>query len=78
MAIPEEHRERVMTYLNAVDSMVAKRQQELRDQGMSEADIVLNEMNIIKSANEMAKAALGYSYYPWPFPITGTPIPDGE
>ena len=78
MAIPEEHKEKVATYFNAVESFITKRKQELRDQGMSEADITINESNITLEANNMAKAVLGYSYYPWPFPVTGTPEPNGE
>lgn len=71
MAIPEEHKERAMQYFETVEKITNSKIEELRNGGMSEADIALNEFNITKSANGMAEKLLGYSYYPWPFGVDG-------
>jgi hypothetical protein len=68
--IPEEDKEKVTKYFETVEKITNSKIEELRNNGMSEADILLNESNIVKTANFMAKTLLGYSYYPWPFGIT--------
>ena len=70
MAIPEEHKERVLKYFEAVGQIEEQKKQEMRDNGSSEADIQLNDLNITMFANQAASALLGYSYYPWPFGVT--------
>lgn len=74
MAIPEEHKERVLKYFEAVGQIEEQKKQEMRDNGSSEADIELNNLNITMFANQAASVLLGYSYYPWPFGATGNEI----
>lgn len=74
MAIPEEHKERVLKYFETVGQIEEQKKQEMRDNGSSEADIQLNDLNITMFANQAASVLLGYSYYPWPFDAKGNEI----
>lgn len=74
MAIPEEHKEKVLQYFDAVERIIAKLKKDYADQGMSEADLLANETNITIQANGLAKEILGFSYYPWPFAIDESKI----
>lgn len=80
MAIPFEHKEKVTTYFAAVETIKNKLKQDLLNNGLSEYDITLSETNILLQANAMAKALLGYSYYPWPFAVDESDVvgPNGE
>jgi hypothetical protein len=70
MAVPEEHREKVMQYFARVEYISNQIKADMSKNPVMAATIVEKDIEITRLANQFAAEQLGFSYYPWPFSDT--------
>lgn len=71
MDLSEEEKERMLKYFELVGSIQNQMIHAFREAGATDESIAASEGDILKKANQQAESLLGYSYYPYPYPIGG-------
>ena len=70
MAVPEEHRQRVMQYFARVEYIANQIKADMSKNPIMAESIQEKDTEILLLANRFAEEQLGFSYYPWPFTDT--------